>query len=118
LFKIGGAAIVGGYFSNHFALDSKVPAAQKFVADYKAKFNKDPDALAALAYEAAMIAVDGVKRANSADPKLIRDAIESTNLETITGVIKFDANRNPVKGAIMLEVAKDGKFTFKASVAP
>ena len=118
LAKIGGAAIEGGFFSNHFAVDSKVPAAQKFVADYKAKFNKDPDALAALAYEAAMIVVDGIKRANSPDPKLIRDAIEKTNLETITGIIKFDANRNPVKGAIMLEVAKGGKFAFKAAVAP
>ncbi len=117
LFKIGGKAIEGGFFVNHFSKDSQVPAAKKFVADYKAKYNKDPDALAALAYEAAMIVVDAIKRAKSADPKAIRDAMEKTNLETLTGVVKFDQNRNPVKGAVILE-CKDGQAVYKASVNP
>jgi len=117
LIKIGGKAIEGGFFVNHFSKDSQVPAAKKFVADYKAKYNEDPDALAALAYEAAMIVVDSIKRAKSADPKAIRDAMEQTNLETLTGVIKFDANRNPVKGAVILEV-KDGYAVYKATVSP
>ena len=117
LFKIGGAAVEGGFFVNHFSKDSSVPAAKKFVADYKAKFNKDPDALGALAYEGAMIVVDAIKRAKSTDPKAIRDAIASTSLETLTGVIKFDQNRNPVKGAVILE-AKGGTAIYKASVNP
>jgi len=117
LFKIGGKAIEGGFFVNHFSKDSQVPAAKKFVADYKAKYKKDPDALAALAYEAAMITVDAIKRAKSADPKAIRDAMEKTNLETLTGVVKFDQNRNPVKGAVILE-CKDGQAVYKASVNP
>jgi branched-chain amino acid transport system substrate-binding protein len=117
LFKIGGAAVEGGFFVNHFSKDSQVPAAKKFVADYKAKFNKDPDALGALAYEAAMIVVDAIKRAKSTDSKAIKDAIASTNLETLTGVIKFDQNRNPVKGAVILEV-KGGAAVYKASVSP
>ena len=117
LFKIGGKAIEGGFFVNHFSKDSQLPAAKKFVADYKAKYNKDPDALAALAYEAAMITVDAIKRAKSSDPKAIRDAMEKTNLETLTGVVKFDQNRNPVKGAVILE-CKDGQAVYKASVSP
>lgn len=117
LFKIAGKAIEGGFFVNHFSKDSQLPAAKKFVADYKAKYNKDPDALAALAYEAAMIVVDAIKRAKSADPKAIRDAMEKTNLETLTGVVKFDQNRNPVKGAVILE-CKDGQAVYKASVNP
>jgi branched-chain amino acid transport system substrate-binding protein len=117
LFKIGGKAIEGGFFVNHFSKDSQLPAAKKFVADYKAKYNKDPDALAALAYEAAMITGDAIKRAKSSDPKAIRDAMEKTNLETLTGVVKFDQNRNPVKGAVILE-CKDGQAVYKASVNP
>ncbi|MFQ3619462.1 MAG: ABC transporter substrate-binding protein [Spirochaetales bacterium] len=117
LFKIAGAAIEGGFFVNHFSKDSQVPAAKKFVADYKAKYNKDPDALAALAYEAAMIVVDAIKRAKSADPKAIRDAMEKTSLETLTGVVKFDQNRNPVKGAVILE-CKGGQAVYRASVNP
>ncbi len=117
LFKIGGDAVEGGYFVNHFTPQSTLPAAQKFVKEYKAKYGQNPDALAALAYEAAMIIVDAIKRANSTDPKAIRDALEKTNLNTITGTIKFDKNRNPIKGAVILEV-KGGKSIFKAAVNP
>ncbi|MBP7494680.1 MAG: ABC transporter substrate-binding protein [Spirochaetales bacterium] len=117
LFKIAGDAIEGGYFVNHFSKDSEIPAIQKFVADYRAKYNKDPDALAALAYEACMILVDSIKRAQSADPKAIRDALEQTNLETLTGVIKFDQNRNPLKSAVILE-CRGGKAVYKGMVNP
>lgn len=117
LFKIGGSAVEGGFFVNHFSKDSDVPAAKKFVADYKAKFNKDPDALGALAFEGAMIMVDAIKRAKSTDSKAIRDALATTNLATLTGVVKFDQNRNPVKGAVILE-AKGGTAVYKASVNP
>jgi branched-chain amino acid transport system substrate-binding protein len=70
----------GRIFLNHFSTDSQAPAAKKFVGDYKAKFNKDPDALAALAYEAAMIVVDSIKAGQDSDPKAIRDAMKATNL--------------------------------------
>lgn len=117
LIKLGGNDVIGSYFVNHFAKESQNPLSQKFVADYKKKYGSDPDALAALAYEAAMIVVDGIKRAGSADPKAIRDAIEKTDLDTITGKIKYDSNRNPVKSAVILEVTKNGNV-FKAAVNP
>jgi branched-chain amino acid transport system substrate-binding protein len=117
LFTIGGAAIEGGVFSNHFTHESTLPAAQKFVRDYEAKFGQKPDALAALAYEAAMIVVDSIKRAGSADPKAIRDAMATTNLDTITGRMTFDATRNPIKAAVLLEV-KNGAAVYKTSVSP
>ncbi len=117
LFNIAGAAIEGGVFANHFSHESTVPAAVAFVKAYEAKFGQKPDALAALAYEAAMIMVDAIKRAGSANPTAIRDALKATNLETITGVVKFDANRNPVKGAVILE-CRNGAAVYKASVNP
>ncbi len=117
LVKIAGDSINGGVFVNHFTPESDVPAAQKFVKDYEAKFGQKPDALGALAYEAAMIIVEAIKVAGSADPKAIRDALAATNMETTTGTIKYDENRNPVKGAVILEV-KDGKVYYKTSVNP
>ncbi|HAP43917.1 MAG: ethanolamine utilization protein EutJ [Spirochaetes bacterium GWD1_61_31] len=117
LFTIGGTAIEGGIFSNHFTAESTLPAAQAFVRDYEARYGQKPDALAALAYEAAMIVVDSIRRAGSIDPTAIRDAMATTNMETITGRITFDASRNPIKGAVLLEV-RNGAAVYKATVNP
>jgi branched-chain amino acid transport system substrate-binding protein len=117
LVKIAGKALEGGVFANHFTAQSDLPAAKQFVGDYEVKYGQKPDAQAALAYEAAMIVVDAIRRAGSTDPKRIRDALAATDLETITGRIKFDADRNPVKAAVLLEV-KGNQFVYKASVNP
>jgi len=117
LFNIAGTAIEGGVFVNHFTHESTVPAAQKFVKEYESTYGQKPDALAALAYEAAMIAVDAIKRAGSADPKAIRDAMAATDLQTLTGRVTFDSNRNPIKGAVLLE-CKGGVAVYKTTVNP
>ena len=117
LIKIAGDSINGGLFVNHFSPESDLPAAQKFVRDYEAKFGQKPDALGALAYEAAMIIVEAIKKAGSTDSRAIRDALAATDMETITGTIKYDENRNPVKSAVILEV-KEGKVFYKTSVNP
>jgi branched-chain amino acid transport system substrate-binding protein len=49
LVEIGGEALNGSYFSNHYSVDDPSPAIQKFVSDYKARFGEAPDALAGLA---------------------------------------------------------------------
>ena len=48
LWEIGGEALNGCYFSNHYSTDDPNPVVQKFVDDYKAKYSQLPDALAAL----------------------------------------------------------------------
>lgn len=117
LFSIAAGSLEGGVFVNHFTHESTVPAAQRFVRAYEAKYGQKPDALAALAYEAAMITVDAIKRAGSTNSKAIRDAMAATNLETLTGKVTFDAQRNPIKGAVLLEV-KGNAAVYKTSVNP
>jgi branched-chain amino acid transport system substrate-binding protein len=117
LIKIAGNAINGGVFVSHFTPESDLPAAQKFVRDYETKFGQKPDALGALAYEAAMIIVEAIENAGSTDSRAIRDALAATDMKTITGTIKYDENRNPVKGVAILEV-KDGKIFYKTSITP
>ncbi|HWQ21224.1 MAG TPA: ABC transporter substrate-binding protein, partial [Clostridia bacterium] len=43
LVKIGGAAVEGGVFSNHFSKDDPAPKVQAFVAAYTAKYGEAPD---------------------------------------------------------------------------
>src|SRR5215218_8949092 len=68
LFELGGSAVEGSYFSNHYSSQDPAEAVQKFVQAYKAKYGSVPDALAALAYDAAKVAVAALERAPDASP--------------------------------------------------
>jgi len=118
LTEIGGEAMDGAYFSNHYSVDDPSPAIQKFVGDYKARFNQVPDALAALAYDAAHILVEAMKRANSTEGPKLRDAIAQTaDYAGVTGKITIDKDRNSVKPAVVLQV-KDRKLKFIETITP
>jgi branched-chain amino acid transport system substrate-binding protein len=117
LVKIGGDAVEGGFFTNHFSKDDTRPEVQAFVKDYTAKFGAPPDALAALAYDAANLMFDAINRAKSTDGTAIRDALKVANFKAVSGTIKFDANRNPIKAAVIIEI-KGGQQTYKATVQP
>ncbi|HEX9996637.1 MAG TPA: ABC transporter substrate-binding protein [Abditibacterium sp.] len=106
LYEIGGKAIQGSYFSNHYSAQSKDPKVVKFVADYKKRFGANPpDALAAVAYDAAYLLSDAIKRAGAPDRAKIRDAIAQTkNFPGVTGVISIDDKRNAIKPAVVLKV--------------
>ncbi len=118
LLEIGGSALNGCYFSNHYSPDADIPEVKAFVSAYKAKYGKTPDALAALGYDAGLILVDAIKRAGSADPKKIRDALAATkNFRAVTGVISMDANRDASKSAVILAI-QDGKMIYRETITP
>jgi branched-chain amino acid transport system substrate-binding protein len=118
LVPIGGSAMEGCYFSNHFSTEDSSPVIQGFIAKYKAKYNAEPDAMAALGYDSAMILADAIKRAGGTDPAKLRDAIAATKgYQGITGLITIDAERNATKPAVILQI-KGGVFKFVSAVAP
>lgn len=114
----GTAALNNTFFSNHYSAEDTDSRVVKFVEAYKKEYGQVPDALAALGYDAAMMLVDSIKRANSADPAKITEALAQTkNLQGVTGMITLDGSHNPVKSAVVIEM-KDGKQTFKEKVNP
>ncbi len=118
LFTIGGDAINGSYFSDHFAPDVATDKAKAFVANFTTKYGQAPTGLAALGYEAAEVLVDAITRAGKVDPTAIRDALAATkDFEAITGKITMDAHRNPLKSAVVLKI-EGGKAKFETSIAP
>jgi branched-chain amino acid transport system substrate-binding protein len=111
-----GEEALNSFYSNHYSPDANDPDVQKFVTSYKAAFNGTvPNALAALGYDDAYVLAAAIKAAGKTDSAAIRDALVKTNIKLVTGQITFDANRNPVKSAVILEVVKgaDGKLTTK-----
>jgi branched-chain amino acid transport system substrate-binding protein len=118
LFKIGGDAINGSYFSNHFAPDVATPKAQKFVADFKQKYQVEPTGLGALGYDAAAVLMDAIQRAGKTDSDAIRRALaETKGFEGVTGTITIDAHRDAQKSAVVLKI-EGGKAKFAATVQP
>jgi branched-chain amino acid transport system substrate-binding protein len=116
--EIGGEAIDGSYFSNHYSEENKSPVVQEFIARYKEAFNVVPDGLAAMGYDAAKVLVDAMNRAGSTESKALRDAIAATkDFPGVTGKITIDAKRNAVKSAVVLKVENTG-FKYQTTIDP
>lgn len=120
LWKLGGASLKNTFISNHYSAQNPAPEIQNFVKAFKAKFGVEPDSLAALAYDAAKVLADAIKRAGGADPAKLKDAINATKgFAGVTGTISLDAGRNAVKPAVVLELdPASSTFKFKETIAP
>ncbi len=118
LVEVGGKAMDGCFFSNHFSNEDTSPAIQSFVKAYEAKHGAKPDAMAALGYDSAKILFDAIKRAGSVEGKALRDAIAATkDFPGITGSITLDEKRNANTPAVILTI-KDGKVVYTETIAP
>ncbi|MDI3316582.1 MAG: ABC transporter substrate-binding protein [Bacillota bacterium] len=119
LVKLAGAAALNNtFFTNHYSSGDPDPKVQDFVKAYKARYGDGPDGFAALGYDAVYLLADAIKRAGSAEPDKIRQALASTkDFQGVTGNISMDAQHNPVKPVIILEM-KDGQQVFKARITP
>ncbi len=118
LVEVGGKAVEGCFFSNHFSTEDPAPLIQDFLKRYRDKFNEEPGAMSALGYDSAMILVDAMKRAGTTDGRAVRDALAATkDFTAITGKITLNPQRNADKSAVVLEV-KEGKFKYVQTVAP
>jgi branched-chain amino acid transport system substrate-binding protein len=118
LFEIGGRALDGCYYSNHYSPDDPSPRIQEFVARYKAKFGAVPDTMAALGFDAGQIAVDAMTRARELTGPAIRDAIAATSgFQGVTGVITIGADHNAAKSAVVLAI-QNGAARWVATIHP
>lgn len=138
LLQIGGEALNGCYYSNHWALDLPDSNLQRFLAKYREKFGSDPDAIGGLAYDAARVLFHALETLASQDPQTfaglsskradaperkeacrkLRDLIAATrDFQGVTGVITLDQNRNASKPAVMIEI-KDGKKLYNTTIHP
>ncbi len=113
----------GGYFTNHYSPEDTRPEVQNLVKAFGAKYKDDkgqpkvPDALAALAYDATNLLLQGIKEAGADDTAKVKDALAKISFNAVSGKITFDANHNPVKSATILAI-KDGKVAFNSVVNP
>ena len=116
--KNAGKAIEGSYYSNHAAPDDPSPAVQDFNKKYDDENGGRPDALAGLGYDAAGLLFKALAQSNGEGGAKLRDAIKATkDYAGVTGVINFNASRDAVKPAVILEF-KNGAPTYVTTIKP
>jgi len=110
---IGGKAVDGCYFSDHYFVGEERPAVQRFVGEINKRTGKNPDANSALGYDALYILTNAIKAAGSLDRKAIRDRIATTKeYGGVSGVITMGPDRDPIKPVAMIKI--DGGSTHFA----
>ena len=113
----------GGYFTNHYSPTEKRDKVANFVKNYGAKYKDDkgnpkvPDALAALAYDATNIMLEGIQKAGVDDTTKVADTIAKGKFEEVSGSITFDAFHTPIKPVTIIQV-KDSGPEFYSQVIP
>ena len=110
---IGKEAVEGAVFSTFFATEKPITEeSKKFLDEYRKQYQKEPAAVTALGYDAYILILDAIKRANSTDRVKIREELAMTEgFPGAAGIITLDEDGNAIKKAVIKEV-KGGKFTY------
>ena len=116
--QIGGKSVENSYFSDHYFVGDSRPLVQAFVGEYRKRHGKNPEANAALGYDALRVFADSVRRAGSLDRKAIRDQIAATkDYQGASGTITMGPDRNPIKPVAMIKI-ENGQMNFAGWVHP
>ena len=88
---------------------SKMETGADFEKRYQARFNAPVQIYAPFTYDAVMVIVDAMKRANSVEPAAILAEMPKTNYKGVIGNIAFDEKGDMKEGTITLYEYKDKK---------
>ncbi len=126
LMNLCGKDCIGSFFSTHYAAPGAKGATKQFIDQYKAKYGYEPDAVAALTWDAARLLLQAIQNTKGLtgdvkkDRKAIRDQLaQIKEFEGITGKMSFDGKTgDPIKCAVMVKISPAGKFEFHKMVCP
>jgi branched-chain amino acid transport system substrate-binding protein len=113
--KDAGAAGNGWYFTCGCQDATVAPSAQKFAADYQAKWKAAPSTYSPEAFDAANLFMDAIDKASASGPvtrTTLLSAVNAEDFKGITAEIKFEANGEVVAAnqVVNLFQEKGGKI--------
>ena len=88
---------------------AKMPGGEAWKKRYDTKYPGQFQVYSPYTYDATMVLVDAMKRANSADPKVYTPKLAETNYKGVTANIRFEPNGELKNPAMTLYVYRDGK---------
>lgn len=100
-----------------FSSDQPSPETEKFINDYCAKYNEDPDMFSAQFYDAVMILAKAMEESKSTDPSVFKDQLAKLkDYPGVSGNTTILQDREPVKSPVFLLTIKDGKFALEDKI--
>jgi branched-chain amino acid transport system substrate-binding protein len=97
--------------------DFNNPVSQKFVADFRKKYNRIPSQYAAQAYDSALLLDSALKKTGGKvnDRKALQTAIRAADFKSLRGNFRFNKNGYPIQDFYAFEVARDatGEVSLK-----
>jgi len=83
----------------------------KFVAAYKAMHNNiDPDPYATLCYDTIYVLKKAIETAGTFETEAVRGAVQGIEYQGLSGLIKFNADREPAVSNFIILQIKDNAF--------
>ena len=112
-------ALSGTFWGPDFAN----PVSQKFVADFRKKFNRIPSQYAAQAYDSALLINSALKKTGgkTSDKAALRAALKAADFKSLRGNFKFNSNGFPIQDMHVFEVStsdKQGEVTLRTVATP
>lgn len=95
--------------ASRFVATIQTPAAQKFVADYRGRFNADPEKYAQAGYDCTRMVAIAIEKANSLDTDKVREHLSAIKYEGPQGKAYFDEKNQLIIDEYIIGV-KDGNF--------
>jgi branched-chain amino acid transport system substrate-binding protein len=117
VFQAQGKTALGIQMSAVYFAAMDNPTNHKFVADFRAKFGRDPASFAGLAYDAVML-IDSAIREVKGDVKnteAMRAALKKANFQSVRGNFRFNTNQQPIQStyAAVVDSRPDNSLYLK-----
>jgi branched-chain amino acid transport system substrate-binding protein len=124
LVKLSKGAVIGDYFTTHYAAAGATGKTKEFIDKYKAAYGYTPDDVGALTYDAVNLVLKAIQNAGltgnlKKDRTAVKDALgKIKDYQGVTGNMTFTPEGDPVKDAVVVKIADNGDFTFVKSLQP
>ena len=112
----------GAYYCSGYSAEDTSPAVQQFLKDYNTEYNVEPNMFAAQGYDAAMILVAALEKAEAKKLKVgsneykqaTIDAMKATDMDCVTGHVTYNEFNDPEKTAVIINITGgEAKFWGK-----
>lgn len=113
--KLAGAASEGQYCSLPGVPLDQMPGGKAFGDAFSAKYGQI-QLYAPYVYDAVMVMVDSMKRANSVESAKFLPEVGKTDYQGVTAKIQFDDKGDLKGGSISLYQVKDGKWEYRETI--
>lgn len=94
---------------SHWTPDVRWPGVADFTERFERKYGHQPQYHSAQAYAALLVAADALRHSSNLEPESVREALRTTDMNTIFGPIRFDDDGQNQHSMLVTQVI-DGKF--------